>query len=131
MDSETISGIHERISRVETAKSIYLIATLDSLFQDDFNCARRIAEIHRRNPVDAVFIPDVSHFPVVEKYCRENETRMIDFIATNAHCPMDEFLSGLSYSMHNPQKDRFIQVSPAENLERLKELYKMRNFTIL
>ncbi|MDP2925760.1 MAG: hypothetical protein Q8N99_05300 [Nanoarchaeota archaeon] len=124
--SRTMTGVLEgknRIFELKMHKQIYLIEiTETSDFSRDINLARRIAELHRQEPVDCVFLNPEEDYGVLRIYCDNNRNRRIRIDLTEEKSPTDVFLDMRGYIKKNPNEQRFARVEQPENMDRLSEL---------
>lgn len=111
------------------ANKIYLFGVDKdkSIFVTGMSAVRELAEIHRQEKIDALFLKD-SAYSAIERYCKDNILIPIELVETNTHNPLDSFLYVFSYSQRNPQKKRFVQLSNQNELEELLTLFEKAKF---
>lgn len=110
-------------------KKVYLFGVDKEkpVFVSGISALKKLAEIHRREMVDALFVKS-SIYSVLEDYCRDNDVAPIELHETGTSIPTDNFLYVFGYAEKHPQKNRFGQVAGEGDLEQLVELFKSARF---
>lgn len=94
----------------------------------DFYLSKSISKIHRVNTLDALFTPDLQKYPLLKKYCSDNEKAPIELVLLEnvyKDIALTHFAQINSYlNSRNFENDITFVPIINEDIERLKFLFE-------
>jgi len=121
--------------QLKQEKQIYLLTSnedrdivRDSIF------SKAVAEIHRKNTLDSVFINSDENYPILENYCKNNETSPIEVVSIEKRYEdrvLNYFSDIINYSKSNPNKKALAHILEEDIKERLESLFKKADFQVV
>lgn len=102
---------------------VYLIPVDEKGFELDVSIVKAIADIHRQDRLDAVFLNNQGPYPILRRYCSQNHTSPIEFVDNSDRLKADDFFIDLwVYRRDHPNALRVANIGTPSDLETISQM---------